>query len=374
MALENPPLPSTQKKPLSPRRKLFYSVVVCAMAAVMVLAAGEVYIRLWGPIDEVGWYELTDDPILFYRLTPDFSGDDHGHRRTQTAQRLRGPWVFEEQPAPGVRRVLWVGDSACFGSGCDDTQTAPFQFHKIAKASGVAVDSIDLAVVGYNVRQVRDVLARRSTEFRGADTVIYYHHENDIVNAPWFAVAHRVPWNLYWEYEAPQNFAKKLVKRSAVVRRLWNTDLLVQLRGASASDAERAVIRTALADRSLSLPISPFTKTCVDLYDNAHEHGRRFRDELFTMADRAESMNARFVMVYWPSRTLLHHEELIRLRRTLSSWCDEKNILFVDVTDAFLAAETADIYADTIHPGPDGQLIIANAVFNAWSGGPSAPP
>ena len=339
----------------------------------MVFAAGEIYIRLWCPIDEDGWYELTDDPILFYRLTPNLSGDHEGHLRTHTSQRLRGPWVFEVQPPPGVRRVLWVGDSACFGHGCDDNQTAPFKFHQIATASGIAVESINLAVVGYNVRQIRDLLAQRLTEFQGTDTVIYYHHENDIVNAPWAALAPRVPWNLYWEYEAPQSLAKKLIKRSAVVRRLWNTDLLVRLRGIELGTSD-ADARSALADRSIKLPIDPFTRTCVSLYYDVNAYGRRFRDELYTMADLAASINARFVMVYWPSRTLLHHEELIRLRSAFSLWCDEKGILFVDVTDTFLAAEAADVYADTIHPGPEGQNIIAMAVFKAWSGGQLSPP
>ncbi len=340
----------------------------------MAFAAGEIYFRLWCPIDEAGWFELTDDPVLFYRLAPNLSGEHEGHRRTQTSQRLRGPWVFEERPPPGVRRVLWVGDSACFGTGCDDTQTAPYLFHQIATDSGLAVESINLAVVGYNVRQLRDLLAHRSTEFRGADAVIYYHHENDIVNAPWAALAPRLPGKLYWEYEAPQSLVKKLAKRSAVVRRLWNTDLFVHLRGADESGTNAAVIRRALADRSITLPADPFTRTCVSLYDDANAYGCRFRDELYTMADRAASINARFIMVYWPSRTLLHHEELIHLRSTISSWCDEKGILFVDVTDAFLSAEAVDLYADTIHPGPEGQHIIAEAVFQVWSSRRSSAP
>jgi len=351
---------------LSRRRKMFFAGVICACAGLVVFLLGEVYIRHFSAIDEAGWHEIADDPILFYRIRAGAAGDDHGHRRTHTAQHIRGPRIFARSPADGAKRVLWIGNSACFGSGCDDEQTAPFQFQDIAADRGVIVESINLAVVGYNVRQVREVLAQRSAEFAGAKTVIYYHHENDIVNAPWAQLAPRLPAGLFWEYDPPQPFVKKLIKRSAVVRRLWNTDVLVRLRGDGDRGIDAPAVRAALADRSAILPIHGFTRKCVELYDEQNEYGLRFRDELYRMADLADAAGASFMMVYWPSRTLLHHAELGRLRRTLSGWCRARGIALVDVTDAFLGSAAADVYSDTIHPGPAGQRIVAEAVFQAW--------
>jgi len=92
------------------------------------------------------------------------------------------------------------------------------------------------------------------------------------------------------------------------------------------------------------------------------------------MADLAASMHTRFIVVYWPSRTLLHHEELTRLRDTLRKWCVDKGIVLVDVTEAFLDSQGGELYADTIHPGGDGQRIIAEAVFDNWSGGLGSAP
>jgi len=350
---------------LSRKRKLLYSAVLCAAASTVVFVAGEVYIRRWSPLGDGGWHELSDDPILFYRLAPNVSGNDEGYHRTQTSQRLRGPWVFEKRPPAGVRRILWAGDSACFGCGCDDDQTAPYYLRQVAADSGQNVESINLAVAGYNIRQVREVLAQRSLEFQGADTVVYYHHENDIVNAPLVPLAFRLPKELFWEYEAPQSLPKKLLKRSAVVRRLWNTDLAVHLRRTTEPIALRADERRRLVDRSLALPIHPFTRTCAGLYNEENEYGRRFRDELFALADLVSGMKARFFLVYWPSRTLLHHGELSDLRRVLAHWCEQRKITFLDVTDSFLASDAADLYADTIHPGPEGQRIIAETVLRA---------
>lgn len=355
--------------PVSRRRKILYTCLVCAAGASAIFALGEFYIRRFSPLDDAGWYDEAGDPVLFYRLRANVAGDDHGRRRTQTAQRLRGPGpAYEQDAAEGVWRVLWIGDSACFGSGCDDDQTAPKVFDELATRRGVAVESINLAVVGYNVRQVREVLAQRAQEFRGARTVVYYHHENDVVNAPWAQLAPRLPADLYWDYEPPQPFVKKLIKRSAVVRRLWNTDLAVRLRGGGEYGIDAATVRAALPDRSVTLPIHGFTRKCVELYDDGNEYGRRFREELRRMAELSSARGAGLVFVYWPSRTLLHHVELDTLRRTLRQWCLAEGVVFIDVTEAFLADSSADLYVDSIHPGPAGQRLIARAVLDAIQG------
>ena len=72
--------------------------------------------------------------------------------------------------------------------------------------------------------------------------------------------------------------------------------------------------------------------------------------------------------------TLQHHEELTRLRDRLSRWCEELGIAFVDVTDTILPSQAADLYVESIHPGPAGQRIIAEAVFETWFGNEPAQP
>lgn len=95
------------------------------------------------------------------------------------------------------------------------------------------------------------------------------------------------------------------------------------------------------------------------------------------MAKHCGVINAKFVFVYWPSRTLLHHEELARLRTILSSWCHELDIAFVDATDAFLVSEAPDLYFDTVHPGVAGYRLIAELVLTQQfvaAEGPSVEP
>ncbi len=367
--MDNPA--SLHRSGLSRRKKFVFSLTLVALGASVLLVFGEFYIRYSHPIDDAGWYELVDDPILFYRPISGKIGQENGHPRTHTRQGLRGPFEFDRDPPPGTSRVLWVGDSACFGSGVGDGQTAAYQFHQIAHAAGRKVDSINLAVVGFNVRQAREVLARRALEFHGVDTVVYFHHENDIVNAPWAALAPHIPSDLFWTYEAPQSSARMWLKRSALVRRMWNSDLVVRILGpGEGNQIDSRELREMLTDRSTTVPIHPFTKTCVSLYDEKTPYGRRFRDEVYEMFDMARTLGARFIMVYWPSRTLLHHDELDDLRTVLASWCRARGIEWLDVTEGFLASSDPDLYSDAIHPGTGGHRIIAQAVFDRWGAEP----
>lgn len=346
------------------RWRVAFALGMTALAATLAFLAGEAWVRWACPIDDSDWYELHDDPILYYRLAADRTGEDHGTRRTQTSQRIRGPDLHAPSPADGTRRVLWIGDSACFGHGVADEQTAPFEFSCLAKTVGLEWESINLGVVGYNVRQVREVLTRRSDEFRGASVVVYLHHENDIINVPWTAVATHMPSGLFWDYEPPQPLYRKLLKRSALVRRTWNSALIVEWLGPGEGN-EADPVRTAelLVNRTLKSPIHPLTRRCASLYDSNAQLGRQFREELARMAEHCRTSGAKFVFVYWPSRTLLHHEELGRLRLTLSEWCHELGIVWVDATDAFLASPATDLYFDAVHPGIGGYRLIAELVL-----------
>lgn len=349
--------------PARNRRRVVFGLVSAVLATTLALLLGEAWVRWCCPIDDTDWYELHDDPVLFYRFASDKAGEDHGARRTQTSQRLRGPSLYALDPPAGVRRVLWIGDSACFGHGVGDEQTAAFEFCRQAKAFGLDVESINLGVVGYNVRQVREVMTRRSSEFRGTDTVVYLHHENDIINVPWAAIAAHLPSGLFWDYEPPQPLYRKLLKRSALVRRVWNSTAVVSLLGPAEGNVfDPALASKLLGDRTLEAPIHPLTQRCATLYDESTRHGMQFRDELGRMAEHCRAMRARFVFVYWPSRTLLHRLELSRLRTVLARWCHELDIAFVDATDAFLATPAPDLYFDAVHPGAAGYRLISRLV------------
>ena len=319
------------------------------------LTFAELYIRWFLPIDEEGRYELTDDPILFYRLAANVEGVDLGASYTQTGQHTRGPLEFTQDPKQGVERILWVGDSACYGVRVTDEETAPYQLQQIATTQGAAVESINLGVVGYNVRQVREALSQRSKEFKGAKAIVYFHHENDIVNATWVALAPHIPSGLH-SFERPQSAWKQMLKRSALIHRLGRTRLVGTLLGVPPPD---------LRQSTETATINPFSRLCLSLYNEEHRLGRQFRDELFAMAGKAEELGARFFVVFWPTPTVGGRKELEQARRMFQNWCSSPGIELLDVTDDFLAGTSNGLYSDTSHPGPRGHRLIAEAVWKA---------
>lgn len=270
-----------KSRPARRRQRIALACGTTVFVATLLLLAGEAWVRWCFPIDDSDWYELNDDPVLYYRLAADRTGEDHGARRTQSAQRLRGLKPYATNPPFGIDRVLWIGDSACFGHGVADEQTAPFEFSRQARAAGVESESINLGVVGYNVRQVREVLTQRSVEFRGASTVVYLHHENDIINVPWTAVAAHMPSRLFWDYEPPQPLYRMLLKRSALVRRLWNSTTVVGLLGpGEGNEFDPDLAAKLLGDRTIEAPIHPLTRRCASLYDPNDTLGSQFRNDL----------------------------------------------------------------------------------------------
>ncbi len=347
------------------KRKFGFAFLFSFFALILGLGIGELYIRWFIPIDEDGRYELTDNPVLFYRLTAGARGVDLGARFTQTRQHTRGPQVFEQTPPPGIDRILWLGDSACYGVRVADEETAPFQLGEIAAVAGAEVESINLGVVGYNVRQVREVFEQRSKEFTGAKAIVYYHHENDIVNATWVAMAPHMPAGLQRDYERPQSEWKKLLKRSALIHRLGRTKFVASVLGIPPPDIQQLSANGS----SEGLMMNPFSRLCLSLYSDENRLGRQFRDELFVMNNRAKALGARFIVAYWPTPTVGGHPELDHIRGTLRRWCNLNDIEFVDATEAFLAASGPDLYADTSHPGVRGHRIVADAVWNTYRAG-----
>ncbi len=333
----------------SRRRKLLFALlafgVFCAAGGIL----GEVVCRLLYPIHE--HYERTEDPILFYRLAADVDCIEKDFIRSHTLDHMRGPTVHSRQKEAGVLRVAWIGDSACFGYGVDDDKTASAQLQQAADKTGLSVESLNFGVVGYNVRQALEVVRQRLPEYDGIDVVIYYQHNNDIINAPWAGLAPFIPSELYWTYERPGAKWKQWLKRSALVHRIKNHPLISGLKGAARRDDTPA----PNAD-TVSLQ-------CASLYSNDNRWGRQFYDDLADMARTAREQGSQFVLVLFPTQGLLNSAAHYNAQAQLKKWADELNIDFIDLTEDYRSADPTELYADPLHPGVEGQRIVSERVL-----------
>ncbi len=301
--------------------------------------------------DPLGWYEKTSDPILFYRLTASIADLDHGKQRTQNAQRIRGTREYAQTPPNGVYRTLWLGDSACCGSCIGDDETAPAIIEKLARKRNQSLEAINLGVVGYNIRQVREVFRQRSSEFHNPATVVYYHHINDIINAPWWRLAPSIPHQLRRDYDPPAPWLRSTLRRSALVQYLAHTSIVHRLRFGPRSANTRTKKPTDT------------TRLCLNLYASQNEHAIKFNENLKTLAKNVQESGANFVVIWWPTRYAESDPNYTTARDNLRKWTSETGADLIDLTTQFSIGDQNLLYVDPDHPSRQGQHLIAEAVL-----------
>ncbi len=122
------------------------------------------------------YYDLYQwDRYLFFRLRPDrqlvlidpLAPDRDGpHSRWSVRTNARGfrSGEFADAPAPGVRRILALGDSSTFGWGVEASDSYPERLRAPLAArlgvDGAAVEVLNLGVPGYSSFQGRVLLER----------------------------------------------------------------------------------------------------------------------------------------------------------------------------------------------------------------------
>ncbi len=342
-----------QRPKISRRRKVLFSGFVFTLVSLFAFVVGEIVVRQTLSIDPLGWYERSDDPILFYKLKPSVSGLDNGFPRHQTAQGLRGTREYPPRPPANSYRTLWIGDSACCGSLIGDDATAPAQLESMAANDARTIEAINLGVVGYNIRQIREVYHQRSHEFAGVETVIYYHHVNDIYNAPWWRLAPYVTSELRCTFDPPASPLRRVLRRSALLQYLRHTTIV--------HDWVSAERRNPNGDEANP---DSFADMCLRGYVDNESAAHRFRDELRLLAEAVHESGADFIVLWFPARHAARSTSYVDARDRVAGWVADVGGTFLDVTDMFRDGDPATLYVDASHPTREGNHIIATAIHD----------
>jgi lysophospholipase L1-like esterase len=113
-------------------------------------------------------------PIRNLKLTWSSDPDDLEVVESLNLYGFRGP-DFAIQREPGIRRVLFIGDSFCEGIGVADDETIPRAFERLA---GDGVEVINLGVAGTGLAQYAR-LASIAIPLLRPDTVVVVAYSND---------------------------------------------------------------------------------------------------------------------------------------------------------------------------------------------------
>jgi lysophospholipase L1-like esterase len=133
----------------------------------LALGAGELFCRLLNLgtniIYERNLYRPAQDSDLCYELTPGYRGHSYGGPVTVSAQGFRNAEVSAE-PAPGVYRIVCVGDSMTFGMGVDDDVAWPqFLARELSPPPGFSrVEVVNTGVCGYDLEEYCAVIGLKA--------------------------------------------------------------------------------------------------------------------------------------------------------------------------------------------------------------------
>jgi lysophospholipase L1-like esterase len=159
-----------------------------AVALAIFFAGGEVLSRAFDLVDRLNHFPrrlfmATDDGRLPYVMRPGIETDVRGFHVRVNALGLRGPEVAPA-PAPGVHRVLALGDSVTFGEGLSVEQAFPAVLEaELDRVEPGRWEVVNAGVEGYNTAAELAYLERHGLAL-APEAVVVGFNLNDFDYAP----------------------------------------------------------------------------------------------------------------------------------------------------------------------------------------------
>ena len=276
------------------------------------------------PANESPWQP---DREAFRVLRPETS---IGVGRTNTLG-LRGP-VLPESRTPGAARILFIGDSTCWGLGVSWEETYAARAAKLAATRlDRFVEVVNGCIPGHSSFQARAMLDRL-LRFEPDLVVFYLGARNDVDRHRYFPDA-QIP--------------DRMARREAT----WHRVRVFQAAEAAYDGLYKKLLRK---------PLSLARRSRVSPED--------FRENLVALVEATEASGAASIILKPPwSGALLERYPLIpEYQRVLAEMADETNVIVVPLQPAFRARPEAALYQeDLFHFSAAGHEVAAQELASA---------
>jgi lysophospholipase L1-like esterase len=336
-------------------------------AAAIFAATGEMLARAFHLVDWLNGFPrrlfiATDDPHLPYVLRPGVDTMVRGFHVRVNAEGLRGPPVTRE-PAPGVHRVLALGDSATFGEGLAVEEAFPALLERDLNAAGRGRwEVLNAGVEGYNTEAEAAYLERRGLAF-DPEVVVVGFNLNDYDYAPVLG-----PLGVLTGDPTARISAHSLANHS---------EFLLLLRGLVAA-VERARYRAA-APPPEPAP-APERFDAFDRFVSAlrkaywrHPTDGRWQtmvDALRRLGTLTRARGIRLVIAILPDGDQIGVPDPdLTPQQKVVGICAEAGLDCLDLYAAFAAAGDRPLFLDIMHPNAAGQRIVARELAAHLLGG-----
>jgi lysophospholipase L1-like esterase len=344
----------------SPVRRALGLLAGAGVALVIFFATGELLSRAFHLVDRLNHFPrrlfmATDDARLPYRMRPGVETDVRGFHVKLNALGLRGPEATP-LPAPGIHRVLALGDSATFGEGMRVEEAFPALLEAELNArGGTRYEVINAGVEGYNTAAELAYLERHGLALR-PEAVVVGFNLNDFDYAPVLGKL-GVLTNDQSQRMASGSLAN--VSEFYLVLRWLARTVAARWHGtpAAAVPAESDGAFAPL-DRYVSLLRKAYYRQPTD------ERWQTLEDSLRGLGAVARANGLRLVIAIIPDGDQIGVADPdLTPQRKLMAICTREALDCVDLYPDF-AAHAADgpLYLDIMHPNPAGQRLIAAAL------------
>lgn len=322
---------------------------------------GEIVARSFDLVDRLngfprGLYVATDDERLPYLLRPNTDEIARGVRVSTNQHGMRGP-AFAAAPAPGVHRVLVLGDSVAFGFRLEHEDTFAVRLEAaLEKRTGAAFEVLNAGVEGYNTENQLALLDRSGIEL-DPETVVVVFNLNDYDVGPVMGpmgvlTLDRSQRVSSWSLANLSEFYLLLRWLAALG---WNTAF-----GAPAP-------ATPPADPAS--PFDPLDRYVSALRKQFYQKPDQPRwtvlvESLRGMADRARAHGFRLLVVIVPDGDQIGVAAPdLNPQRRLLEVCRVAGLDCLDLQPDFAAAkDDGPLFLDIMHPNATGQALMAEAV------------
>jgi lysophospholipase L1-like esterase len=344
----------------SPARRLGGVLAGAGVALLIFVATGELLSRVFHLVDRLNHFPrrlfmATDDGQLPYRMRPSVETDVRGFHVRVNGLGLRGPETTPV-PAPGVHRVLALGDSATFGEGMRVEEAFPALLEReLNGRGGTRYEVINAGVEGYNTAAELAYLERHGLALRPA-TVVVGFNLNDFDYAP---VLGRLGVLTTDQSQRMSSGSLANVSEFYLVLRWLARTVAARWHGTptAAAPAESDGAFTPF-DRSVSLLRKAYYHQPTD------ERWQTLEDSLRGLGALTRAHGVRLVIAIIPDGDQIGVADPdLTPQQKLTAICVREGLECVDLHPDFAAhAAEGPLFLDIMHPNPAGQRLIAAAL------------
>lgn len=345
------------------RRPLIEKLLLSVFVIAVPVGWMELGLRAFVPPHEKTTTLFVRDDTLGWKFRPN-AADEWGGVDVRINERgFRGP-VIPYERRPGVRRILYLGDSVTFGyrvARWEDTY--PFVAGSMLEArDSVATETVNLAVEGYS--QWQQVILMTQEGFRyDPDLVVIGFVLNDVTE-----MFHLVRFGGSDEgFQLRHSYTStfdRLASKSALCYELQNLIREVKAKRRLGSDLRLGAIQQEAleVETLMERPDQPNVKTAWDYA----------LGDLQKIVDACAAHRIPVLVVVFPFTVQLSDpDRLSAPQRVIAEYTHARNIAMFDLLPPLVEythahnAEPAKLFVDHDHPSVEGHRVVAGLIVDA---------